>query len=214
MGPVANATCSTNLRAGIYQAWCDLVGDPGRKIIPWLVHGAPAGIARPVPDTGIFPNKHDEATLTVEQLYRMQLGEDNYRSLTDDVDADELVYDMIDPDKGWIKTFTSLAAVRKYLGRDPVVSQLGLVVKHTRDDKGNIIATKKRIILDCKRSGANACSVAAQRIILPRPFDAVDDALKLLRANACRQPPDPSRKVEHVIADFVDAYWSIPLHVD
>ena len=69
---------------------------------------------------------------------------------------------------------------------------------------------------------ANSCARAAQRIVLPRHFDAVDDALKLLRhleklqraarRHASRRPCQAAARVEHLIADFIDAYWLVPLH--
>ena len=150
--------------------------------------------------------------MSTDELLAMERDETNYRSLTDDPEAEQLVQDMVDPSKGWIRQCSSLAEATAVLGQAPVVSQLGLVVKPVTDKYGKQTGANKRIILNATRSGANQCSTASQRITLPRPFDTVNDALKLARAVSRRVPFGPRRRVEQAIADYEDAYWSVPLH--
>ena len=114
----------------------------------------------------------------------------------------------------WVKTFRRIVDAKRYLGNvQPVVSRLGLIVKHKKDKQGKVISTKKRLILDAKASHANDLAAASQRIILPRPIEGVDDALKLMRhARARQKHGQEALRVEHLVADFSDAYWMVPLH--
>ena len=114
----------STVMTGLFQAWCDLAQDPGSNIIPRLTPGAAAGLSLWTLDAGIFLAKSGEATPTVEQLYRMKLNEDDYRSLTEGPDAGALVSDLFDPAKGWNMTFSSLDAVTRYLGKAPIAPNL------------------------------------------------------------------------------------------
>ena len=93
------------------------------------------------------------------------------------------------------------------------------MVKHKHDKKSRIISTKKRLILDAKRSRANDLAAARQRLLLPRPFHAVDNILKLMRScrarlrrMAAQAGVSTSVLVELLVADFIDAYWAVPVH--
>ena len=98
---------------------------------------------------------------------------------------------------------------------------LGLVTKHKKDAAGAIVSTKKRSILDAKKSRANELAHSSHRLLLPRPHHAVDSTLQVQRALRARlrllrnaRKPHNKQSAEMLVADYVDAYWAIPLHHD
>ena len=76
---------------------------------------------------------------------------------------------------------------------------------------GNVTGTKDRLILDPKRSRSNEAALAPFRIVLPRPTDAVNDALRIQR-HALRQGLTTIGGIIWLVLDVADAYWLIPLH--
>ena len=109
------ATSPPPLRADVLIAWAVVTGDPARHFLHWLWEGAPAGIAKPIDNHGIFPDKDDMTTCTVDELTATLDYEGNYASLTDDPDAESIILDLIDPKKGWVRTFKCEADVVSYL---------------------------------------------------------------------------------------------------
>ena len=97
---------------------------------------------------------------------------------------------------GRLRVCDSLDKVKEFLGADPVVSKLGLIVK----TKAGV--TKRRLILDAKESKVSLATAREERIVNPKVLDAVNDALALLAANQ-----DQSAEV----IDISDAFWLIPL---
>ena len=105
----------------------------------------------------------------------------NYTSLEDDADADGIIKDLMDPKKQWVAVFKSEAAATQYLnGQRPIPSQMGLVVKDIISEEGKVTGRKKRLILDAKISLVNEAVTCSQRVVTPRPLDAVDDVLHML----------------------------------
>ena len=102
------------------------------------------------------------------------------------MDADVTMSEILDPAKRWVKTFADEVDVKRDLGADPVISPLGLVTTHKKDDKGAIISTKKRVILDAKRSRANELAGSSHRLLLPRPRHAIDNTLCMQRSLRAR----------------------------
>ena len=60
------------------------------------------------------------------------------------------------------------------LGQDYVVSQF-VVISKTKNNE-----TKRRLILDLKKSGISARTRRTNRVVLPRATDAVHDSLELM----------------------------------
>ena len=71
----------------------------------------------------------------------------------------------------------SLDKVKEFLGADPVVSKLGLIVKT------KACITKRRLLLDAKVSKVSLAAAREVRMVNPKGLDAVNDALALLAAN-------------------------------
>eukprot|EP00971_Amphidinium_carterae_P006831 134792-Amphidinium_carterae.1 len=80
---------------------------------------------------------------------------------------------------GYIQTFTDLDECRASVQGEPVLSKLGLISKDIIRADGQI-KTKRRLILDCRRSTVNDAAHQNQRIVLPTARDVVHDLLALL----------------------------------
>lgn len=82
---------------------------------------------------------------------------------------------------------------------------LVLIVK-TRNGVANA-----RVIFDTKQSGVKTITSQAQRVTLPRLFDAILQILRLLTFVASGIN-GAWEMVEAFVLDFSDAYWEIPIH--
>ena len=108
--------------------------------------------------------------------------------------------------KGYLLECNDLDEVRSYLGKDPVLSKLGCIVKEKLNVETGQVTKKTRIILDCKRSMVSQYASRRHKSVLPRVTDAVRSALKLLWS--CNH----DEGVTLFIADVSDAFWLLPLH--
>ncbi len=80
-----------------------------------------------------------------------------------------------------------------------------MVVKEKPDN------TKKlRIVIDLKRSGGNARSELPERLILPRPLDAVQSLREQRRKR--REEGQAEAGAEFALIDISDAFTTLPLH--
>ena len=149
-----------------------------------------------IPEVGIFPPSTKNAP--VEDYLGLITDFDafeNYSSVeSDDLALVEL---QLFCDKGYLAKFDSLEACREFLGKDPVLSKLAMITK-TKNGK-----VKRRLVVDCRRSGLVAASKLDERILLPRVTDAVEEQLDLL--SFCGE----GEEVEWFVLDFVDAFWQI-----
>ena len=66
--PIFNASCSTDIRGGLLEAWRAAANDPDDQVGPWLHTGAPAGIREHAPHCGIFPAAATDVELDPEGL--------------------------------------------------------------------------------------------------------------------------------------------------
>ena len=78
---------------------------------------------------------------------------------------------------GRLRVCDSLDKVKEFLGADPVVSKLGLIVKT------KACITKRRLLLDAKVSKVSLAAAREVRMVSPKGLDAVNDALALLAAD-------------------------------
>ena len=67
---------------------------------------------------------------------------------------------------------------------------------------------KNRLILDCRISGSNDKTTKSERIILPRIWDLIKDALAL--ANQLTS----GEELSLLVCDFTDAFYMVPLGID
>ena len=151
-GPVDNDLYSTPLHYLIIRAWADLTGDPAAEAVEWLNSGAPGGIEMPIPDFGLYPHRDDPLALSVKELEAMNLNFDNYQSLTEYANANEVIEKFTDPKKKWIKVCASRDEATEFLGAEPIFNPLGLVLKDIINEEGTITGVKERLILDARRA--------------------------------------------------------------
>ena len=100
-------------------------------------------------------------------------------------------------EKGHIMAFDTYAELCEFVDSpNPIMNKLGLIVK-TRNG-----ITKARMILDTKQSGVKRITSQAQRVTLPRLFDAI---LQLLFLQSVVAAGD-STSVSAFVLDFSDAF--------
>ena len=133
----------------------------------------------------------------------------NYSGVEENDEAASLIKDYADKD--YLATFNSLEEVRKYVGGDPVVSKLGVVVKWVWNPTMHEWKKKVRIILDNKESGVTAKAERTHRSTLPRASNAIKGILGLMEPSEWEVGDD--EEVELFIADVSDAFWLVPLHM-
>ena len=104
--------------------------------------------------------------------------------------------------KGHLVAFDTHAELAAFVDSDePILNKLGLIAK-TRNG-----ITKARMILDTKQSGVRRITSQAQRVTLPRLFDAILQMLYLL---SCIEEGS-AVGVSAFVLDSPDAFWQIPI---
>ena len=146
---------------------------------------------------GIFPDISGETPDDPEALYTDYSSFENYSGVDGDGTAEAEVQAHLD--KGHLRAFDTLEELREFLGEDPILNKIGLIVK-TRNG-----VTKTRMILDTKVSQLKQCSSKAQRVLLPRLLDAIVQALE--NYSKCSL----SEGLEWFVLDFSEAFWQVPL---
>ena len=104
--------------------------------------------------------------------------------------------------KNYVFAFENRAELRQYLGEDPVVSELIIITKTS----GGI--TKKRMLVNLKKSGVSRSSRKSERVGLPRALDVIWEALDLLKA---AKQNETSGELTQLILDFENAVFQVPL---
>ena len=172
------------------------------------------GMEAALQTTGIFPSSDspqaeddsEPPMLDTETLVHF----DNYSSMADNSEEAITEFDRL------LKEKFAVAVPKSFwlqLKRGHV-HKMAVIVKTKRD------GTKKvRIVIDMRRSGANARSAVPERPVLPRPMDAIADGLSCLSSPPVRLTPHAALDdlldevqedtVEQVSADFGDAYMHL-----
>lgn len=195
------------LNAEIIEAWASKGGDKETEVPKWVRNGAPLGIQQPIKTCGIFPpadandlNVTTEAELEDASAQMSKGSLVNYKSVLDDVDNAKVELDRY-RDAGYLKDISE-KEVRDTMGHG-TISRLGLIVKEKPE------GTKRRIIIDLRRSGGNQKAVLPERLTLPRPRDAVATVRDIYerRGQFHRQEGEVSR--EMAVIDIQDAFMSL-----
>ena len=189
----------TEIKAHLLRAWANEAHEPAAHTVDWLDRtGTPAGLSTHFNLKGLWPDvppgKEDDPSLDIETDFESFA---NYEGFDTDDDAFKELMGFVAQSK--LRAYPSLAACKRDLGHEPVLSRFGLIVK-TKNGK-----TKRRIILDCKQSGLSKKTARRFRVILPRLTDAVRDVL-ILMANMMTD-----EQAEEFIIDFSDAFWNMPI---
>ena len=159
--------------AQLLEAWRSAAGDLDHWVYKWLRDGAPAGIAEHIKDPGIFPVCLRPADLQPQDIHCDEQQFCNYPGVEEQAITDaELAAHLA---KGHLRAFDTHEELAAFVNSvKPILNKLGLIVK-TRNG-----ITKARMILDTKKSGVKRITSQAQRVTLPRLFDAILQILYLL----------------------------------
>ena len=195
----------------LLNAWCRRGNDPEKHVATWLEKGAPLGANNTVEVCNIFPPKEDDGNIDVESECAVSAWEDrNYTSFVGaPEDAGEEMSRL--QGLGFVKKLPVKRAEEYF--QNPVVSKLGLIVK-TRADG----TKKRRVIVDARRSGANARAKCPERIVLPQPSDVHHSLrdMKALEPQLLRRCRAEGRELddwaaEFAAGDFTDAFTHFPV---
>ena len=163
-----NMAYRSPLDADLWDAWGKVSRDPDTNLPGFMRKGAPLGMELDIPTSnGIFPSTEANMSEEMEPLTEFETiqGLLNYKSVQEQpVEAKIEIERNIR--KGFVKRL-SWSDVEKDYGKG-TCSKMALLLKEKPDG-----STKRRIILDMKRSGGNSRAVVKERIILPRLNDVV-----------------------------------------
>ena len=194
----------SSIVGGLLHAWATAANDPGADIATWLWRGAPAGLEAEFVEIGeTLPRLEPDATMTPDQLESHPDSFTNHGDVDEDDDAIDIINGFIS--KGWLKEFATYDALSKYVNGKPILNKFACLCKDRWDASAQKWTTKRRLIMDSKRSQVKEASNKAYRSILPRVFDACHDVMALLDGAA------ESEHIEMMVLDACDAFWNVPL---
>ena len=171
------------------------------------------GINLEIETKGIFPPNLDDEQPDMdlphaaEQIDKGQ-SKTNYVSVTEQLDEARIELNRY-KEKGYMVEVSEEEVKKCY--KNGTISKLALIVK-TKEDG----TKKRRVIIDLKRSSGNLKARLPERLILPRPMDAVAMMRKMvlgsLERNDDKVPPKERWNRELVVIDISDAYMSLGVH--
>ena len=182
--------------------------DPEQFIGQWAREGAPLGMEVAIPTCGIFPTV--EAPQAAEDRMDMAAAMDmrNYVSV-ENQKADAGIEVERYEEKGFCKILPWEVLHLNF----PVgtASKLALILKQKPDG-----TTKRRIVIDLRRSGGNSRAEIPERIVLPRACDVVQSA-RFMKKYESQIPEVTSGQAfeedaEFMLLDLKDAFCHFGLH--
>ena len=196
--------------AEILKAWVKKGNDPESEVPKWVESGAPLGIEESIRTCGIFPpaslapgESENMVDMEMEDA-SMQLAKgeiENYTSVKDNMEDARIEIARLESE-GYLRVVQK-KDVTDMMGHG-TISRLGLIVKEKPTGK------KRRIIIDMRRSGGNLKMRLPERLVLPRPRDAVHMVRNTFMARHNFQMKDDVAK-ELVVIDISDAFMSLGL---
>ena len=176
-------------------------GDPDQDLPRWVTEGAPVGVAKDITDGGIFPLAPTDARPVNEVSEILTLTEpiSNYKSVED---AREIAAAEIDRavKMGFAKHYDSWDELLRGEGQ-VVIAKLACNIKLKPD-----LTRKVRMIADLRRNGYNRFVRYAERIVLPRLTEVLEDAADL---DECLVAGEI---LSHLSCDFADAFHNFAVH--
>ena len=207
------------LKAHLWEAWQKKAKDPDEHLVNFIRRGVPLGMSLPVPPSGgVFPpadpNKRNRFEEDVE--FEDARGTRNYSSVTTQQGEAAIEIDRYLA-KNFVRRMT-WDEISKLFGSG-TVSKMALILKQKPDG-----TTKRRIILDLRRSGGNDKCEVEERITLPRLSDVLE-MMRSLKAKEgdlknfledyeykrTRRDVD-DQGIEFVLADMQDAFCHFGVH--
>ena len=196
--------CGVN--TALLQQWQQAAKDPDECPVDWLLKGAPAGITQEIPSRNIFPTysmEEDSAEVSPDDL---RTSEDfcNYSGVEGDAEVAAEIKRLVA--LGYAREFTSLSAAEAFTKGKIVLSKIGVIKKI----RAGIM--RLRMVIDSKASRVSKATRKFERTTLPRVLDVVQDQLTLLVVAQTLRHQGVDADLEHLIADFKDAFFVIPNH--
>ena len=187
------------------------IGRSRNPLHRWIHEGAPLGIEKQIGTSGIFPkNKRETAgegrgAIELSDAFSNMWDATNYSSVADDEANAGIELDRY-YERGYLKKISS-DEVEDRMGHG-TMSKLGLIVKEKRSS-GEV---KRRVIIDLKRSGGNDKATLPEKIVLPRPGDAIE----IMRVYDKRQPfgSNTTYARELVMIDISGAFMALGVYPD
>ena len=199
-----NKRYRSKLDGELLAAWIDRVQDPDVSIPKWIEEGVPLGIECPIETHGVFPPSDEvgpslaseDATTAIIRgdLVNYVSVEDNKQHAVDELRRyEECRY-----------LFRMKAEEAEVQFKKRTISKLGLILKEKEDG-----SLKKRIIIDMRRSKGNQKAHLPERLVLPRPLDAVEMIRDVFNTDDGRNyHPEKRWGSEFVLIDVTDAFMS------
>ena len=196
----------TPIDAELLGRWVDRSGDPETAVPRWLVNGAPLGIELPIETCGVFPSMDEQEKIYVstwDSDAALEKDVKNYISFEEAITDARIEIDRYQ-DLRFLKKLDR--EENKELLKGGTVSRLGLIVKVK--DSGE---TKRRVIIDLRRSGGNSKSSLPEKLILPRPVDATRMMKAIREKENLSEKKDPTWSTELGVIDISDAFTVLPV---
>ena len=201
---VDNREYKSKLDAELFESWIEKSADPDTCIPDWIRDGVPLGIECKIPVRGIFPpsdekgppleTEDETATICRGDLINYMSVEENKEHAVDELERYER--------NKYLFRLTVDEAERDFRRR--TLSRLGLILKE-REDK----TLKKRIVIDMRRSNGNLKAHLPERLVLPRPMDAIQMVRDMCGVDRGDNWPAEARwGSEFILIDVTDAFMS------
>ena len=193
----------------LLEAWVRRGGDPETEVVNWVVDGTPLGMAKEIGVCGIFPPAIDgdrgDAEGWMDTDQQLQGGSViNYKSVQEQPSDAEVELNRY-REKGYVKDLSEEQLRSEFPGG--TISRMGLIVKEK--EGGGV---KRRFIVDLRRSTGNSKARLPERLVLPRPMDAVNSIKSMVRQGKHKGMNE--KDLELVLVDISDAFMTLAVHRD
>ena len=193
------------LDGDLWSQWRNESKDPDLDLVDFIRFGAPLGMEEKIPESGIFPKALDQDDINEDPLESFEILKEtkNYKSVSEQVTEAKVEIQRY-VDKGFCKRVSWEWVSKEF--QEGTVSKMALLLKQKPDG-----STKRRIILDMRRSKGNSRASIPERIVLPRVVDVVS-MLRAMWAHRPRKPPQrDADDFEFFLVDLAGAFCHFPV---
>ena len=198
------------LDPNILEGWIHRTSDPEKQVVDWIRDGAPLGIERPIHTSGIFPPSGEvpEGLVESDSVAQLSMGPiANYSSVNQHLEHAEEELSRLEK-MGYMFRESKEEIERSY--GHGTISKLGLILKQKEDG-----SLKKRLVIDLRRSRGNSKAKLPEKLVLPRPLDAVEMLRDLRQGHPGLVTADETQNrwgLEMALVDVSDAFMSLAVH--
>ena len=198
------------LDPNILEGWIRRTSDPEGQVVDWIREGAPLGIERPIHTSGIFPPSGEvpEGLVESDSLAQLALGPiANYSSVSQHLEHAEEELQRLE-EMGYMFREDKEEIMRSY--GHGTISKLGLILKEKEDG-----SLKKRLVIDLRRSKGNSKAKLPEKLVLPRPWDAVEMLRDLRQGHPGLITAEETKNrwgLEMALVDVSDAFMTLAVH--